>query len=188
MDNKNILPFGQQIKVGNYTVLKFTKTLTKAQLKAIRNEKGIPADVQKMITRSGIPYIKVEALSQIWSVSFCCNTAVFRMIDHLLPLALIADKTGEKVETTLVDFMHLFSMWFTDTSVTGDAQYMADKGNALAALIARQKAKRQETLEEKNADDEVLQAVKADEDNKSAIIDMVKDVQQQEEKGGENGN
>jgi len=182
MENKNILPFGQQIKVGNFTVLKFNKTLTKNQLKQIRSEKGIPPEIQKKITRAGLPYIKVEALSQIWSIQFCCNTAVFRTIDHLLPKALIAAETGEEVETTLADFMHLFNMWFTDTSVNGDAQYMMDKGNALAALIERQKAKK-ETPEEKAADDEVLKAVKADEDNKAAILDMAQEVKE----GGEHG-
>lgn len=187
-ENKpNILPFGQKIEVGSYTVLKYTKSLTKKQLTAIRNDKQIPADIQKQLTRAGIPYIKVEASSQIWAVEFCCNTSVFRMIDHLLPIALIAQATKSEVKTSIADFAHLFSMWFTDTSISGDEQYITDKGNALAALIERQKAKQEETPAEKAADDKILDGVKRDEETKATIVDMAKDIKEQEEKGGTDG-
>lgn len=182
----NILPFGQKIQIGNFTVLKFNKTLTKNQLKAIRADKDIPAEIQKQLTRAGLPYIKVEAVSGIWAIEFCCNTAMFAVIDRLLPIAIVADAEKRQVQTTVADFAHLFNIWFTDTTVKGDPQYMEDKGNALAALIARQKAKKEETPEEKAADDKITEEVKQEEEAKANIIDMANRVNE-EGKGGKDG-
>jgi len=188
-----VLPFGKKIQVGNYTVLKYTKTLTKKQLKSIREDKDIHPEVKKQLTRSGLPYIKVEAISQIWSVEFCCNTGVYLYIDRVLPLALLAAQEKRKPEyESIADFAHLFGMWMTDTTVQGDSIYYADKGNALKALIERQTALRKnaETPEEKAEDDKILEELKAKEESKAIIVDMSKTVadSQQEEKGGSDGN
>lgn len=193
MEGKNeilVLPFGKKIQVGNYTVLKYTKTLTKNQLKQIRESKDIAPEVQKQLSRAGLPYIKVEAISQIWAIEFCCNTGVYLFIDRVLPLALLAEQEKRKPEfESIADFAHLFGMWMTDTCVQGDSIYYADKGNALKALIERQKASanKEETPEEKAADDKVLDEVKKDEEAKATIVDMAQHVKEEQEKGGEDG-
>lgn len=172
-----VLPFGRKIQVGNYTVLKYTKTLTKQQLKSIREDKNIHPEVKRQLTRNGLPYIKVEAISMIWSVEFCCNTGVYLHLDRVLPLALLAAQEKRKPEyESLADFAHLFGMWMTDTTVQGDTIYYNDKGNALKALIERQTASRKkaETPEEKAEDDKVLEEVKAAEEAKAVIVDMKK--------------
>ncbi len=172
-----VLPFGRKIQVGNYTVLKYTKTLTKQQMKSIREDKDIHPEVKRQLTRNGLPYIKVEAISQIWSVEFCCNTGVYLHIDRVLPLALLADQEKREPEyESIADFAHLFSMWMTDTTVQGDSTYYADKGKALKGLIERQTAlrKKAETPEEKAEDDKILEEVKAAEEAKAAIVDMKK--------------
>lgn len=183
-----VLPFGRKIQVGNYTVLKYTKTLTKQQLKSIREDKDIHPEVKKQLTRNGLPYIKVETISMIWSVEFCCNTGVFMHIDRVLPLALLAAQEKREPEyESIADFAHLFGMWMADTTVQGDSIYYADKGNALKGLIERQTAlrKQEETPEEKAEDDKILEEVKAEEEAKANIIDMVSDAQKQaEQKGG----
>ena len=193
MEGKNeilVLPFGKKIQVGNYTVLKYTKTLTKNQLKQIRESKDIAPEVQKQLSRAGLPYIKVEAISQIWAIEFCCNTGVYLFIDRVLPLALLAEQEKRKPEfESIADFAHLFGMWMTDTCVQGDSIYYADKGNALKALIERQKASanKEETPEEKADDDKVLDEVKKDEEAKATIVDMAQHVKEEQEKGGEDG-
>ena len=111
---------------------------------------------------------------------------MFAVIDRLLPIAIVADAEKRQVQTTVADFAHLFNIWFTDTTVKGDPQYMEDKGNALAALIARQKAKKEETPEEKAADDKITEEVKQEEEAKANIIDMANRVNE-EEKGGKDG-
>jgi len=179
-----VLPFGKKIQVGNYTVLKFTKTLTKNQLKQIRESKDIHPEVRKRLTRSGLPFIKVEAISQIWSIEFCCNTAVYLFIDRVLPQALLAAQEKREPEfESIADFAHLFGMWMTDTCVQGDSIYYADKGKALQALIERQKA-RPTTQEENEKDDAAIAALQTEEKAKATILDMAKTL----EKGGEDGN
>lgn len=179
-----VLPFGRKIQVGNYTVLKYTKTLTKQQLKSIREDKDIHPEVRRQLTRSGLPYIKVEAISMIWSVEFCCNTGVFMHIDRVLPLALLAAQEGREPEyESIADFAHLFGMWMTDTCAQGDSIYYADKGKALQAYLERQAALKsaKETPEEKAEDDKILEEVKAEEEAKANIIDMAQNINK---KGG----
>ena len=179
-----VLPFGKKIQVGNYTVLKYTKTLTKQQLKSIREDKDIHPEVRRQLTRAGLPYIKVEAISMIWSVEFCCNTGVFMHIDRILPLALLAAQKGREPEyESIADFAHLFGMWMTDTCAQGDSIYYADKGKALQAYLERQAALKsaKETPEEKAEDDKILEEVKADEEAKANIIDMAQNINK---KGG----
>ena len=184
-----VLPFGRKIQVGNYTVLKYTKTLTKQQLKSIREDKDIHPEVRRQLTRAGLPYIKVEAISMIWSVEFCCNTGVFMHIDRVLPLALLAAQEGREPEyESIADFAHLFGMWMTDTCAQGDSIYYADKGKALQAYLERQAALKsaQETPEEKAEDDKILEEVKAEEEAKANIIDMAQNINK--EGGSDEGN
>ena len=160
------LPFGKEVRIGNWKVLKLTKTLSKEQIEGLRKQQGVSEKA-----------IKVEAISQIWSVEFCCNTGVYLHIDRVLPMALLADQEKREPEyESIADFAHLFSMWMTDTTVQGDSTYYADKGKALKGLIERQTAlrKKAETPEEKAEDDKILEEVKAAEEAKAAIVDMKK--------------
>lgn len=178
-----VLPFGRKIQVVNYTVLKYTKTLNKQQLKQLRDDKDLHPEVRRQLTRNGLPYIKVEAISQIWSVEFCCNTGVFMHIDRVLPLALLAEQEKREPEyESIADFAHLFGMWMTDTCAQGDSIYYADKGKALQAYLERQTALKsaKETPEEKAEDDKILEEVKDSEEAKATIKNMVADAQ----KGG----
>lgn len=170
------LPFGKEIKIGNYKVLKFTKSLSKSQLKGLRN---VPAGLNKQLTRAGIPYIKVEAISGIFALTFCFNTQVFRWLDYCIPAALEAQKNGETLsQNSVADILHVFGMWMTDVCTTGDQKYYEDKANALKALIERQKAfaGAAETAEEKAEDDKILEEVKADEEAKAKLVEMSKEV------------
>lgn len=186
MNEETKLPFGKKILVGNFTVLKYTRTLPKKQLQQLRDSENIHPDVRKKLTRSGLPYIKVEAVSQIWAIEFCCNTAVFSYLDNYLPLALAAVEAGvELKENSLTDIMHVFGMWMTDTCVWGDSQYIEAKANAVNDLMNRQRAIKAnaESAEEKEADDKVLEEVKDSEDAKAAIIEMA----QHAKEGGDDG-
>ena len=167
------LPFGKKVKCGNFLVLKRTKALGKGELKRMRNGIGIPLDVQKQLQRGGLPYIKVEALSGIWSVEYCCNTQMYMTIDLLLPKAIAAEEKGDDVKTTLVDFEHLFAMMMTDTMVLGDAEYQQDKAKAMKSLLERQKAP--------DGDDAtILDEMRRDEEQKATIVDMVNELKKED--------
>lgn len=162
------IPFGTKLRVGNFTVLKYTKSLKKAELKALRNDAGIPEDTQKHLQRGGLPFIKVEAISGIWAIEFCIGTTVYKYIDEQL------------CDQTMLTFLHLFTTWFTDTATPGDEKYLEDKARAMADFMERIKARKagEETAEEKAEDDKILEEVKASEEAKANILDMAQRIKE----------
>ena len=171
MERKTTLPFGKKEKCGNFLVLKYAKSLSKADLKTLRSNAGIPADMRKHLQRGTLPYIKVEAISGIWAVEYCCNTQMYMVIDRLLPLAIEAAHNNEEAETSIADLAHLFAMMMTDTTVLGDEEYQKAKALALKGFMERQKAS--EISKEK--DDEIVAALRGEEEARAAIVDMTKD-------------
>jgi len=175
-----MLPFGKKIRVMNFFVFKYTKTLKSGELKRLRNAQGIPAEVQKHLQRGGLPYIKVMTLSENWSVEFICATTMYNFIDNRCQMV-----EGQDVLTpeTITALHNLFALMYSDTAVLGDTAYYEAKGKALNEFIARQNALK-ETPESKAADDQILEEVKADEEAKANIIEMANVAQ----KGGLDGN
>lgn len=172
---KNTMPFGKKLKCGNFLVLKYTKTLSKGDMKTLRSTAGIPADVQKHLQRGGLPYIKVEALSGIWAVEFCCNTQIFAVIDQLLPMAIAAAQDDEEADTTVADFAHLFALMMTDTMVIGDGEYQQAKAEAMRQLLERQKPAEVSDEEEQKVLDELANDEKA----QAVIVDMVNEIKKE---------
>lgn len=181
MENVKTMPFGKKVRCGNFFVLKRTKSLGKSELKMLRDDMGIPADVQKRLSRSGLPYIRVEAVSGIWAVEYCCNTQMYMVIDQMLPLAVDADFRGESVQTGVADFAHLFAMMMADTMVVGDGEYQKDKALAMKGLIERQKPA-EVSVED---DREILDGLRADEEARAAMSDMAAHINDVGEGGSE---
>lgn len=171
------LPYGKKIRVKNFVILKYSKALRKSELKEVRNMQGIPADVQKHLQRGGLPYIKVSTLAENWSVEFVCGSTMYNYIDTRQTEPEWDDILTEDSVTAL---HNLFVMMLADCTVFGDEEYITAKGKLLQEYMARQKAK-EETPEEKAADDKVLEELKNDEDAKANILSMVDDLK---EKGG----
>ena len=174
------LPYGKKIRVKNFVILKYSKALRKSELKEVRNMQGIPADVQKHLQRGGLPYIKVSTLAENWSVEFVCGSTMYNYIDTRQTEPEWDDVMTEDSVTAL---HNLFVMMLADCTVFGDEEYITAKGKLLQEYMARQKAK-EETPEEKAADDKVLEELKNDEDAKANILSMVEDLK---EKGGSDG-
>lgn len=174
------LPYGKKIRVKNFVILKYSKALKKSELKEVRNMQGIPADVQKHLQRGGLPYIKVSTLAENWSVEFVCGSTMYNYIDTRQTEPEWDDILTEDSVTAL---HNLFVMMLADCTIFGDEEYITAKGKLLQEYMARQKAK-EETPEEKAADDKVLEELKNDEDAKANILSMVDDLK---EKGGSDG-
>lgn len=174
------LPYGKKIRVKNFVILKYSKALKKSELKEVRNMQGIPADVQKHLQRGGLPYIKVSTLAENWSVEFVCGSTMYNYIDTRQTEPEWDDILTEDSVTAL---HNLFVMMLADCTIFGDEEYITAKGKLLQEYMARQKAK-EETSEEKAADDKVLEELKNDEDAKANILSMVDDLK---EKGGSDG-
>lgn len=169
-ENKGLL-YGKKYIVGNYRVIKVNKVLRKQDVAELRNMMGIPVEDRKLLQRAQLPFIKVEAVSGIWAVEFCCNTNVFRLIDTMLV------EGDEKSETM---FAHLFNMWYMDTAVPGDEEYQEAKAVALKDFMERQKA----AAISEEEDSKILDEMKADEEAKAAIVEMGKELKKENDNEG----
>ena len=153
------MEFGRKYRIGRFVVLKYNRVLRRSEVAELRNQMGIPMDERKKLQRAQLPYIKVYAMSGIWAVEFCCNTSMYRLIEQWI--------AGSRDED-LTSLAHMFNMMITDTMVTGDAEFLADKAKAMKALMERQKAAAVSDEEDKA----VLDELEADENAKAAIVDM----------------
>lgn len=164
------LPFGRKVRVGNYEVVKVTKGLGRKELAELRAQAGIPDDVRKHLQRGSLPYIMVQTIGGSWSVFFSCGLTVYEVLDTMLPQAL--DPQDGHDGMTLDDFAHLINMWHLDTTAYGDKAYHQDKARALKAYMDRVSASKEETPEQKEADDEVLDGVRKDMEAADTAMEM----------------
>lgn len=163
------MAFGKKYKVLNFSVLKYTRTLSRDELKELRSV--APAIDVKGLQRMGMPYIKVSAISGIWAVEYCSNTEMYRMIE-----ATVSSGTEKDVNA----LASLFNMMFMDTSVIGDEEYFAAKMTAMGDYLKRRRA----GDIDKEADDAVLEDVKADFELKENLETM-SELEKKIEEGGE---
>ena len=180
MEERKTLEFGRKYRVGNFFVFKYNKVLRKSEVQALRMQMGIPKDEWKNLQRAQLPFLKIEAVSGVWAVEFCCNTTMFQFLDQMLPRAIEADEQGIEMESNRVaDFAHMFNHMYMDTVILGDDTYREGKASALKAFMKRQKAA--EVSQEE--DDATLKELEADENAKATIIDMAEKVKE----GGTDG-
>lgn len=161
------MDFGKKYRVGNFAVIKLNKALRKSEVEILRMQQGIPADMRKHLQRATLPYIKVEAISGVWAVEFCCNTSMYHLIDTFL---------GDGREERVTNLHHIFNMWFMDTTVIGDEEYQTAKAAALKGFMERCKAKTVSDDEDKK----ILDEMQEDEKQKAAIVDMAKHLEGKE--------
>ena len=185
------LEFGKKVRVGNYYILKHTKSLTKNEVKMLRAANNIPADVQKHLERASLPYIKVATVTDSWSVDFVIGTSMYDALDGV---KVVTDGDGNRqlygveaknVEATIVAM-------FADTTTVGDYEYQVEKQKLLVSYLDRaSKAKNEATDAGKNdeelakeSDDAVQEVIDRDK-RAETVLDMAEQVRKEEEsKGG----
>ncbi len=127
------MDYGKKIKCGNFYILKFAKSLSKAELKKLRDAAGIPADVQKHLQRGTLPYIKVATISDSWAVEYVYGTTMFNAIDELPvneAMNTVVDVAGRNAEA-------LFVVMYADTSTIGDEEYRKAKIKLMEEYLDR---------------------------------------------------
>lgn len=152
------MDFGKKYRAGNFEYFKIVRSLSRKELKSLRDAAGIPADVQKHLNRGGLPYMIVQTVGGGWSVSFVCACSMYRFIEF-------EAMNGDDGTNALVN---LFTMMYSDTTILGDDQYHKDKAAALKAFMERIEARKVS----KEDDDKELDSLKADEAAKAVIEDM----------------
>lgn len=159
-----MIPFGKKIRVGNFEILKLSKSLSKKEVKELRSSNDIPLDVQKHLSRGSLPYINVQTISGSWCISFVAGTTIFRLVDSCW-----SDKNGALTEQGNAALGQLFTMWYSDTSILGDAEYLKDKGESLKRFMVRVKATEVNDKEDNKNLDEVKSVIKVGEQLKTSL-------------------
>ena len=130
------LEFGKKVRVGNFYILKHSKSLTKKEQKLLRSASGIPADVQAHLDRMSLPYIKVATVTESWCIEFVMGMAFFNALNSV---NVVMDGEGNRqlygVEAKNIEAM-IVAM-FADTSVVGDFEYQKGKQELLSEFLER---------------------------------------------------
>lgn len=169
MEN-NTIDFGKKYRIGNFEVLKYTKTLSKRELHTLRED--IPIDIKKHLQRGGVPYIRVSAVSGMWSVEFCINTVMFRLVETW---------TASDDQSLKTSLSFMFSMMLTDTIVLGDEEYTSGKAALWKAYLDRMKA----ANVGKEDDNKIVSELQTESEALAAIVEMGEELKKEESNGGE---
>lgn len=171
MENKG-LEFGKIYRAGNFTIKKFTRTLTSKQVRQLRDENNLPREVQRELRRVGLPFIKASTASGSWSIEWVFGMSFFDAINEM-PV----NENGEFYGTALDNLTMILTCMFADTSVVGDIEYMSKKQELMHEYFKRAAKKGELTEEEvkecENAADEVLR----NEQHKETLLKMGKEVE-----------
>lgn len=162
------MKYGRKYQVGNFYMIKVTKTLPKREMSVIRE--WIPEEIKRDMQRNGMPYIRVSTVSGSWGVEFGPLERMFSALDG-------AKEEELKDAETLRMLSNLFSGMYVDTSMLGDKEYNTAKSKALKELTERlATAKKEETEEEKAEDDRILEEMKKDMEADETMLRMAKEV------------
>ena len=176
------LPFGKKISVGPFTVLKYSKSLSKKEVKELRDAANIPTDVRKHLQRGSLPFIKVETVSGSWSVEWIIGQTMYDAINKI-PLACDADGNPLYFGNGFKNLHAIFNAMFADTCTVGDFEYQQAKQKLLVDYLNRASAvQKEQTEEEKKESEEALEDVYQAEQHKAMILEMGKEVKNADER------
>ena len=171
MENKG-LEFGKIYRAGNFTIKKFTRTLTPKQMQELRDNMNIPREIQKKLQRNGLPFIKASTVSGSWSIEWVFGMSLFDAIDEM-PV----DENGEFFGVGLDNLTMILTCMFADTSVVGDMEYMAKKQELMHEYFKRAAKKGELTEEEVKECEEAADEVLRNEQHKETLLKMGKEVE-----------
>ena len=132
------LPFGKTIKTRHFTVLKFSKSLSKKEVASLR--KDIPADINKHLQRGSLPFIKIANISGTWCIEYSIGTSMYAALDKCIPVAVGDHYEFSKDDGNIIEAFA--QLMYADTSLPGDAEYTSGKLKLRDEYIAREAARR----------------------------------------------
>lgn len=130
------MEFGKKVYAGNFVMVKRSRSLSKRDMKRLREEEGFGDEVAGMLTRGSVPYIRVESVGGSWAVEYGVEQTMFYALDEVTVAQdgrgdwrVVGDE-GENVKAML-------AMMLADTTVVGDAEFQAAKLTAMVGLLKR---------------------------------------------------
>lgn len=185
------LEYGVKVHVGNFYFLKYSKSLSKADLSVLRKSLNIPEEVKKHLQRGSLPYIKVCTVSGSWGVEFVIGTTMYEALDNL---KVVMDDKGVRqlygVEGKNTEA--IFVAMLADTTTIGDFDYQVAKQKLLheyldrASKILNEKSDAGKGEEElRKESDEAVQEVLDTEKHAHTLLDISEHIIKEEEKKDE---
>lgn len=130
------MEFGKKVKVGNFYLLKYSKSLSSKELSKLRDAADVPAEVRKYLSRGSLPYIKVSTVTDSWSVEFVMGMNMFNVLDGV---KVVHDGEGvyQLYGTEERNVHALLVGMFADTTTLGDVEYNVAKQKLLSEYVDR---------------------------------------------------
>lgn len=174
-----ILPAGRKVRIGNYEVLKYSRSLGKKELKKLREgvTDKLPASVMENLQRGVLPYIKISTISGSWSVEFVVGTMMYEAINEI-PVAKDGEGNLTYYGNGYANLYHIINCMFCDTTIVGDVEYQKTKiknmGEYLERAAKEKLAQEAEKTPEQQAEesDKAAQEVLDREEHAAKIIEM----------------
>ena len=184
------LEFGRPVTVGNYTVTKINRTLSRRQVKELRMQSNVPDEAAKWLERARLPYIKVSTSSGSWSVEFVIGTTMYNAIDSV---NVVMDADGNRMVygTEGRNMEAMFVAMLADTTTVGDFEYQVAKQKLLQEYLNRaskarnakeDEGKSEEQIAKEN--EEAAQEVLDSSEHKTMVLDMAGRIVNGEDKDG----
>lgn len=176
------MEFGKKVRVGNFYMLKYSKSLSKKELSALRKLKDIPTGAREMLSRGSLPYIKVSTVTDSWSVEFVVGMGMFNALDEL---EVVHDGDGvyQLYGTAEKNAHAMFVAMLADTTTIGDTEYNIAKQKLLSEYVERASAARVASDSAGKSDDELraesdvaIEEVATLDEHGSNLLDMCADV------------
>ena len=177
------LPFGKRVTLGNYVILKYSKTLSKKDLKMLRKAQGIPDEIQKHLNRGSLPYIRISTVSGSWSIEWCIGMGMYHAIDEI-PVAKDCDGNIVYYGNGYHNLYTLINNWFCYTTTVGDFEYQKATTKAMEEYIDRASnaAVQYATTEE---DEAAADAIADAADHVAVLKNMSDEIRKEEANGKE---
>lgn len=181
------LPYGNSVRIGNYKILKYSKSLNKKELGILRgNMDKVPAHAKESLQRGSLPYIKISTISGSWSVEFVIGTTMYEAI-NAIPVAKDDEGVLTYYGNGYNNLYHTFNAMLADTTTVGDEEYQVAKQKLLTEYLNRAAKVRLE--EEKTKDEELLRKESDDaaqqvldrERHAEKLLEMADEIKKQEE-------
>ena len=176
------LPFGKTIKTRHFTVLKFSKSLSKKEVASLRED--IPAEIKKHLQRGSLPFIKIADIAGSWGIEYSIGTSMYAAFDECTPVAVGGHYEFSKEEGNIIEAFA--QLMYADTSLHGDAEYTAGKLKLRDEYIARESERLNAAADEgkteeqlRKESDEAVQEVIDRDKHAETILEMAEQIKKE---------
>lgn len=176
------LPFGKTIKTRHFTVLKFSKSLSKKEVASLRED--IPAEIKKHLQRGSLPFIKIANIAGTWGIEYSIGTSMYAALDECVPVAVGDHYEFSKDNGNIIEAFA--QLMYADTSLPGDAEYTAGKLKLRDEYIAREAARRNAAADEgkteeqlRKESDEAVQEVIDRDKHAETLLEMAEQIKKE---------